>query len=58
MYAAGARKAEDHMTGIREDKKSEGRRKNKPFPFGMRELLTLAAACETAALGWAIQLRG
>lgn len=42
---------EDHRTGIREDKKRQGRRESKPSPFGMRELITLAAACETAALG-------
>ena len=39
------------MTGIREDKRRQGRRKSKPSPFGMRELLTLTAASESAALG-------
>lgn len=38
------------MTRIWEDKK-KGRGKGKLSPFGVRELLTLAAACETAALG-------
>lgn len=40
-----------------QDKKRQGRRKRKPSPFGMRELLTLTAACEIAALGRATQLQ-
>lgn len=44
------------MSGIWEDKKRQGRRKSKPFPLGMRELLTLAAACETEGIGRAASL--